>query len=255
MAVILVDTHAHLCSESFSGDLEEVLRRAAARGVLAVLAVSETLADAQENLALASRHPMVKPCAGLHPEVLDEGEAAEMLAFILENRDRLAAIGEVGLDYWIAQDAAQRELQRKIFAQHIALAKQLELPMTVHSRSAGRHAIALLREHHAKNAVLHAFDGKASSAAEGLDAGYYFSVPPSVVRSPQKQKLIRHLPMERLLLESDSPVLGPDREERNEPANVRIACEQIAAIKGLPVDDVARITTENARSLFPCAFP
>ncbi len=250
----LVDTHAHLCSESFSQDLGEVLHRAAARGVTAVLAVSETVADAQENLVLAARHPMIKPCAGLHPEVLDEREAEEMLAFIRENRDRLAAVGEVGLDYWIAQAPAQRDIQRRIFVRHISLARELDLPMTVHSRSAGRHAIALLREQGAQKVVLHAFDGKASSAKEGLEAGYYFSIPPSILRSPQKLKLLRHLPVERLLLESDSPVLGPDREARNEPANIRIACEQIAAIKGLPVEDVARITTENARLLFPRGF-
>jgi TatD DNase family protein len=83
----------------------------------------------------------------------------------------------------------------------------------------------------------------------GVELGYYFSISPSIVRSPQKQKLVRHLPLDRLLLESDSPVLGPDLAARNEPKNVRLACEAIAQIKGLPVEEVARVTTDNARRL------
>jgi TatD DNase family protein len=86
-----------------------------------------------------------------------------------------------------------------------------------------------------------------------VEVGYYFSIPPSIVRSPQKQKLVRHLPFDRLLLESDAPVLGPDPSARNEPKNVRLACEAIAEIRGLSVEDVARATTENARRLFPRA--
>jgi len=102
--------------------------------------------------------------------------------------------------------------------------------------------------------LLHAFDGKASAAMAGLEAGYYFSIPPSVVRSVQKQKLVRHVPLERLLLESDSPVLGPTPDERNEPQNVWIACAEVARIKGLSMEEVARVTTQNARHLFPRAF-
>ena len=101
---------------------------------------------------------------------------------------------------------------------------------------------------------MHAFDGKAASARAGIEAGYYFSIPPSIVRSPQKQKLVHHLPLERLLLESDAPVLGPEKDVRNEPCNVWLSCQHIAAIKGLPVDEVARTTTANAKRLFPRAF-
>ena len=87
-----------------------------------------------------------------------------------------------------------------------------------------------------------------------MEAGYCFSVPPSIVRSPQKQKLVRHLPLEHLLLESDSPVLGPDKDVRNEPCNVWVSCREIAAIKGVSVEEVAETTTANARRLFPRAF-
>lgn len=250
----LVDVHAHLYGEAFAGDMEEVLLRARGAGIAHILAVSETLEDAEEILELSKKEPMVKPCAGLHPESAGEEELQAMLSFIRIHSGQLACIGEVGLDYWVAKDEKARGIQRKVFSAQVALALELDLPLNVHSRSAGRHAIELLRQLGAKKVLLHAFDGRASSAALGLEAGFYFSMPPSLVRSPQKQKLLRSLPLERLLLESDSPVLGPTPQERNEPANLRITCSEIARIKGVSEQEVARITTSNALELFPGAF-
>ncbi len=250
----LVDVHAHLCAPEFAEDLAAVLNAAAAAGVARVLAVGETLEDAQRNLALAERFPMVRACAGLYPTILDEAAAEDMVAFICEQLDRLAGIGEVGLDHWIVKEEAERAVQRKILARFVALSNELDLPLNVHSRSAGRAAIALLRKQGARRVLLHAFDGKASSAQDGVAAGYYFSIPPSVVRSPQKQKLVRALPLDRLLVETDSPVLGPDPTQRNEPKNAVLACRAIADLKGVPAEEVARITTANARALFPRAF-
>ena len=250
----LVDAHAHLYAPQFADDLDEVVARAAHRGVQAVLCVSETVAEAERVIELADRHPLIKACAGLYPTILDRDAAAAMLDFIRQHQDRLVAIGEVGLDYWKVQDAADREVQRDILAQHIALSRELDLPLNVHSRSAGRHAIAWLRENGARHVLLHAFDGKAATARAGIEAGYYFSIPPSIVRSPQKQKLVRHLPLEHLLLESDAPVLGPEKDVRNEPCNVWLSCRHIATLKGVPVEEVARITTANAKRLFPRAF-
>ena len=250
----LVDAHAHLYAPAFTDDLEAVLARAADRGVQAVLCVSETVAEAERVIQIADRHPLVQPCAGLYPTILDRGAASDMLAFIRRHRDRLVAIGEVGLDYWKVQDAADREVQRDILAQHVALSRELDLPLNVHSRSAGRHAIGWLQENGARHVLMHAFDGKAATARAGIEAGYYFSIPPSIVRSPQKQKLVRHLPLEHLLLESDSPVLGPQKDARNEPCNVWLSCQHIAALKDVPVDEVAHTTTANAKRLFPRAF-
>ncbi len=250
----LVDVHAHLCAPEFAEDLPAVLEAAAAAGVTRVLAVGETLEDARRNLELADRFPVVRPCAGLYPTILDEAAAEAMAAFIRQHRGRLVGIGEVGLDHWMVKDEAAREVQRKILARFVALANELGLPLNVHSRSAGRATIQCLREQGARHVLLHAFDGKASSAQEGVAAGYYFSIPPSVVRSPQKQKLVRALPLDRLLLETDSPVLGPDPARRNEPKNVAEACRTVADLKGLSMDEVAAITTANARALFPKAF-
>jgi TatD DNase family protein len=120
----------------------------------------------------------------------------------------------------------------------------------VHSRSAGRHAIALLTECGATRVQLHAFDGKYSAALPAAEAGYFFSIPPSVVRSRQKQKLVKRLPLACLLVETDSPVLGPTPDERNEPANIRISIKAIAEIKGVHEDQVIEAVNENTRKLY-----
>lgn len=250
----LVDAHAHIVASDFAADREAVLERAAVAGVARVVAVVENLDEARENLALAQQHPLLSSAAGLYPTVLDREAAAAMVSFIRDHRDRLVAIGEVGLDYWVVTAEPQRALQREILASFVDLSVELDLPLNVHSRSAGREAIRFLRERGARRVLMHAFDGRAQYALEGAEAGFFFSIPPSVVRSPQKQKLVRRLPLEVLLLESDAPVLGPEPRVRNEPANIRVACETIASIKGLAQETVAEVTTANARRVFPRAF-
>lgn len=247
----LLDAHAHLCDPAFDADLPAVLERGRAAGVGAVVAVGETLADARKNLELAARFPgTVLPAAGLYPVHLDLAQAEAVLALVRERRRDLVAIGEVGLDHWKVQDEAGRELQREIFLRFVALAAELDLPLNVHSRSASRHAVTLLLERGARRVLLHAFDGKVSTALPAVEAGFFFSIPPSIVRSAQKQKLARRLPLTCLLLETDSPVLGPVPGERNEPANLSVALAAVAEIKGLRVEEVAEAVTENSRRLF-----
>jgi len=246
----LVDTHAHICDSAFDPDRDAVLERARKAGVAAVVAVGETLADARRNLELARMHPNLRPAAGLYPTFLDLGQAKEMENFIRSHRERLAAIGEVGLDFWAVKEDEQKALQREIFRMFIDLSRELDLPLNVHSRSAGRHAVALLLENNAARVQMHAFDGKASVALPAVQAGYFFSVPPSIVRSRQKRKLVRHLPLSCLLAETDSPVLGPEPKTRNEPANLIHSIEAIARIKAVDVEAVAEAVVENARRLY-----
>jgi TatD DNase family protein len=250
----LVDTHAHLCDPLFEPDLAEVLDRAKAAGISAVLAVGEDLPDAEKNLQLAVRHPMIHPAAGLYPTNLDPAIAEKMLAFIRSHRKEFVAIGEVGLDYWIVKDEAEREIQRAIFRRFIDLGKELSLPLNVHSRSAGRHAVAVLLETSAKKVQLHAFDGKVSAALPAVEAGFFFSIPPSIVRSEQKHKLARKLPLSSLLIETDSPVLGPVPKERNEPRNAVVAVKAIAELKGIAEAEVIEAVEENTRRLYGEAF-
>ncbi len=247
---LITDTHTHICDASFDADREAVLARAAAAGLGAVVAVGEDLADAERNLALAREYPILKPAAGLYPTHLDRAAAAAMVDFIRTHRDVLAAIGEVGLDFWMVKSGEERNIQREIFTTFIDLALELDLPLNVHSRSAGRHAVELLLTRGARRVQMHAFDGKFAAARPALEAGYYFSIPPSIVRSRQKQKLVRHLPLESLLVETDSPVLGPDPLARNEPANLTVAVDAIAEIKSLRPADVTAVVAANTQSLY-----
>ncbi|MCF8080002.1 MAG: TatD family hydrolase [Desulfobacterales bacterium] len=252
MAVLppLIDTHAHICDESFDRDRARVLARAEAAGVAAIIAVGEDLADAEKNLALARRFPILRPAAGLYPTLLAPAAADEMVSFIRRHRDRFWAVGEVGLDFWAVKEQTERAVQRKIFARFIDLARELDLPLNVHSRSAGRHAVQMLIERGAVSVQLHAFDGKFSTARPAVEAGYYFSIPPSIVRSRQKQKLVSHLPLDRLLVETDSPVLGADRAVRNEPANLPLAIGAVAEIKQVSEEAVRAAVGQNAQDLY-----
>lgn len=246
----ILDTHADLCDSSFDEDLEEVLNRAAEAGVCTVVAASEDLSDARKNLQLSEIYSMIRPAAGLYPGNPNQRQAEEMIAWIRKNRARLWAIGEVGLDFWVAKAPEDRELQTNIFSMFVDLSLELNLPLNVHSRSAGRHVIDILLARGAKRVQLHAFDGKFGTALAAVEAGYFFSIPPSVARSRQKQRLIRNLPLSCLMVESDSPVLGPEAGERNEPANIRVAIETIAHLKGETIQTVAEEVYNNSCRLY-----
>jgi TatD DNase family protein len=246
----LIDCHAHLGDSVFDVDRREVLARARASGVAGVVAVGETFEDAERNLRLADEHAEILPAAGLFPTYLDFGQAGRVEALIRERRDRWIAIGEVGLDHWKVKKDADREVQREIFTRFVRLSLELDLPLNIHSRSAGRQVIEVLLQREARRVQLHAFDGKPASAMPAVEAGYFFSVPPSIVRSRQKQKLVRRLPLSCLLLETDSPVLAAEPGERNEPAHVRISLEAIAELKGVAEEEVAEAVTANTERLF-----
>jgi TatD DNase family protein len=246
----VIDTHAHLCDPVFDADREAVIARAKAAGVSKIISVAENMADARRNIALADIYPEILPAAGLYPAHLDVSRAEEMMNFIRINRNRLTAIGEVGLDFWVVKEDRDKEIQKEIFVGFIDLSLELDLPLNVHSRSAGRHAVAVLMERGAEKVQLHAFDGKYGAAMPAVEAGYFFSVPPSVARSQQKQKLVKQLPLSCLMVETDSPVLGPMPNERNEPERIVIAVEKIAELKNIHPQSVLEAVWENTRKLY-----
>jgi len=246
----IIDTHTHFCDPSFDPDRNQVLAEAIEAGVVAVFTVSETMADAKKNFTLAQEFLQVLPLAGLYPTHLDLDAADAMINYIRSNREKLVGIGEVGLDFWVVKDEAELEIQQEIFTRFIQLSNELSLPLNVHSRSAGRQVINLLLKHQAKKAQLHAFDGKYSTAQPAIEAGYYFSVPPSIVRSRQKQKLVKSLPLSCLLVETDSPVLGALPDQRNEPQYILFAINAIAEIKGVLPDEIADRALENTLKLY-----
>ncbi|KAJ6666917.1 hypothetical protein lerEdw1_018919 [Lerista edwardsae] len=259
-----VDCHCHLAAPEFHG-----------ANVLALVVVAEHLGDFEKIIQLSERYPgFVYPCLGVHPvQSIQRGhersvtlkcsfsihtsssrqDLDEALPLIELYKDCLLAIGEVGLDFTprFASTEEQKQEQRQVLIKQIQLAKQLDLPLNVHSRSAGRPTINLLKEQGAERVLLHAFDGKPSVAMEGVKAGYFFSIPPSIIRSEQKQKLVKQLPLEHICLETDSPALGPEKQVRNEPKNIFIAAEYIANIKGVSLEEVLDMTTKNALKLFP----
>jgi TatD DNase family protein len=246
----IIDTHAHLCDQVFAKDISEVLQRAKDNGVSTVITVSENLIDGQKNLKLAEDFSQILPAAGLHPDNPDPEAAETVSTFIRREQKKLIAIGEVGLDYWVAKEEPKRALQQEIFKQFIKLSLELDLPLNVHSRSAGRYAVSLLLENDARRVQLHAFDGKISAALPAVEAGIFFSIPPSIVRSRQKQKLARQLPLTCLLVETDSPVLGPVPGERNEPFNAGVVVSTIAELKNINRQEVIETTFQNTTRLY-----
>ena len=223
-----------------------VVEEARQAGVAALITSGIGYDDCLRVLSI-SDNTYIYPTLGIEPYDLNGYEM--VLDLIAKNRDRVVGVGEVGLDYYIGARNT-RETQRRVFGEFIELAKSLDKPLVIHSRSAGKYALEVLFEHGAEAVVMHAFDGAASEAEKGAARGYYFSVPPSVVRSEQKQKMVRRLKLENLLLESDAPVLGPERGVVNKPSNIKISAEAIARIKNITVEKVVEKTSENAKFLF-----
>ncbi len=246
----LVDTHCHLGADAFDGDRDAVIARARAAGVACAIIVGQNPAENLRVLSLCRDEPFLRPAVGQHPDQPDEAAAEESLRIARANLSDLAAIGEVGLDHRVVEDPDVRRTQLRIFQRFIELAVECGLALTVHSRSAGHYAIDALIDGGAPRAVLHAFDGKAKYALRGCEAGFGYSIPPSIVRSEQKRRLVDALPLDALLLESDAPALGPTHDARNEPANVVVALDAVAAIKAVERDEVAAATTANARRFF-----
>ena len=244
----LVDVHSHI---HIIENVEEIVSRALDVGVIAIITSSEG-DDYEKALNVARKFDNVFASIGLHPTKADNSSLVEkVIEFIEEHKEEIIAVGEVGLDYYRIRDDDKRKIQQEVFRRFIELAIDLDKPLVIHSRSAGKYCIEILAEYKPKRVVMHAFDGNYKYAKRGAMLGFKFSIPPSIVRSQQKKNLVKALPLNALLLESDAPALAPKKGEPNEPANIIYSLEAIAEIKRMPKEDVAEILRKNTLEIFP----
>lgn len=254
---MLIDSHCHFNFNAFDEDRAEVLARAKAAGVLALINPGTDLDDSRQIVALAETNPNLYAAVGFHPNDaanFDETALAELR--ILTSHPKVVAIGEIGLDYhW---DKAPRPVQWEVFEQQLALAKEVSKPVIIHQREAAADTMAVLREwgagQHHPGLVLHSFSGDRVMAEEALALGFYLGVsgPVTFKNARDLPEIVIASPLERLLVETDAPFLAPHpfRGKRNEPAYVKLVAERMAALKGLSTAEMSRRLTENTLALF-----
>lgn len=255
----IFDSHAHYDDEKFAADREELLSSLPAKGVSRVLNIGCDLASSKASLALAAHHADIWCAVGIHPHSAREArEAPDYLAQLAEwaGEEKVVAIGEIGLDYHY--DFSPREIQREVFAEQLSLAKELDLPVVVHSREATADTLALLREYRPKG-VVHCFSSSRETAREILSLGIYLGYT-GVVTFPNARKVIgavEDTPLDRLLLETDCPYMAPVplRGKRCDSSMIRYTAERIAQIKGISPDEIIRSAYENTCRLFGIALP
>ena len=251
----LVDTHAHLDSGQFRDDLDGVVARAREHGVGTILTVGCDLPSSRTSIELAARFDHVWASVGIHPHdaaTVDDQALAELKG--LAAQAKVVAIGEVGLDFY--RDRAPRETQRQAFRAQIRLARELGKPLIVHDRDAHDEVLAILRDEGASEVggVMHCFSGDLALARECVAMGFFisFAGPLTYPANAALRAVAEGLPIDVMLVETDCPYLAPQpwRGRRCEPAYVSTTAETLAAVKGLTLDDVARVTSLNALRLF-----
>jgi len=266
---ILIDSHAHLDFSQFDDDREAAIERAREAGLVAILNVGTDLASSRAAVALAERYDFIYAAVGVHPHdartvtlaVLDELCA-------LARHPKVVAVGEIGLDYY--RDLSPRPVQRRAFADQLALAAELGLPVVVHSRDAHDDVLAALREWNRfppgggieGGGVLHSYSAGPERLEEVLGLGFSIGIsgPVTFSKANRLRAVAAIVPLERLLVETDCPYLTPRPYRdltpkpyggrRNEPAYVRYVVEAVARARGVPAETVAQATVDNTRRLF-----
>jgi len=252
---MLIDSHAHLEMPEFKKDLEAVIQRAKETGVEYIFTVGTEKKDWKRALEIAESHPSIYAVLGVHPhnaKEIDE-ETYPMLREFCRS-EKVRAYGEIGLDFF--RNLSPRDLQLKRFREQIAFAKELGLPVVIHDREAHRETLEILKSEGAKDCggIIHCFSGDYEMARACMDMGFYISIPGSITfkNAEDLRETVRTIPMESLLVETDSPFLTPDpfRGKRNEPSYVRYTAQKVAEIKKISFEKVAEMTTKNARRVY-----
>ncbi|MGG6312041.1 TatD family hydrolase [Paenibacillus macerans] len=252
---MLFDTHTHLDAPQFDEDREEVIERAVAQGVTRMINIGFNRETIPSTMKLAESYDFIYAAVGWHPQdavTMQEGD----LDWIAElcKHEKVVAIGEIGLDYY--WDTSPKEVQHEVFRKQIGLARSLGLPISIHNRDAHEDVVRILREEkaHEVGGVMHSFSGSWEIAKMCLDLGFHLSFggPITFKNAKQPKEVLAKTPMDRLLIETDSPYLTPHpfRGKRNESAHVRLVAEMAAELKGVTLEEIAEITTRNALERF-----
>ena len=249
----LFDTHAHYDADAFDADRLEVLASMPGQGVELILNPGCDLKSSKESIRLAEKYDYIYASVGVHPH-----EVSEMTSQTIEELRRLAAhekvvaIGEIGLDYYY--DFSPRELQQFWFRQQLRLAESVNKPVIIHSRDASQETFDIIKSSPVRRGVIHCYSGAWQMAKDYVDMGFFIGVGGVVTFSNAKKlvEVVDKIPIEKILIETDSPYLAPNpnRGKRNDSRNLQFVVEKIAEIKKLSPEDVAKITFDNAKSLF-----
>ena len=246
----VTDTHCHLDFKNFNKDRDEVIERALKAGVTTMINSGIDLKTNKKSLELAKKYDFIFATLGLNPNSLDEMTDEDVdatLDHIRSHAKEIVGVGEAGLDYYRCPDQKGRDRQREVFRKVVDLARELDLPQVIHARLAEEEAFDMVKD--LNKVVFHCYSGTVGTMREAIDRGFYISLATVVCKSVQHQVLARQVPLELLLIETDSPFLSP-KKGRNEPAYVIESLNLIARIKGLSPEDVANATTSNAKRIF-----
>lgn len=268
---MLTDTHCHLDYDKFDPDRDDVIERAINSGVTRMLVPGLQLKSSRDAVLLAEAHPSIFAAVGFHPTDLDDFSEQKFLALKqFGSHTKVVAVGEIGLDYYWVKDAGQRGFQRTALLQQLQWAQEINKPVIVHMREendawfgdASRDLLHILMEWHSglsgnlveNPGVLHSFNGDLETAQKALAMNFYLGItgPVTYKNGDKNRELAAQLPLEKLLIETDSPFLTPvpHRGKRNEPAYVRHIADKIAEIHSKSPAEIAAITTANAARLF-----
>ncbi len=254
---MLIDSHAHIQGKEFTGEAADVIARAREAGVGKIIAVGGAgdMSSNTEAVTLANAFPNIYATVGMHPhDAKDVGEEELQKLRELAANEKVVAVGETGLDYYY--NHSPHDMQRRVFTQFIHMARETGLPIVVHERDAAQEAVELLRGESGGNlcGVIHCFTGNYDAARAYLDLGFYLSFTGIITfkNAEPLRDVVRRIPLERMLVETDSPYLTPvpHRGKRNEPAYVRLVAETVAKLKEISLDEVAAVTTRNVCDLF-----
>jgi len=249
----LVDTHCHLDFPEFDPDRDQVIERARQAGVIYLVNIGSSLESSERSVALAAHYPCVYATVGIHPHDADS-VTASMLASIrqLAQQKKVVAVGEIGLDYF--KNYSDPKNQLPLFEQLTSLAKDLHLPLVIHSRQAAEDTVKVLRSAGSYKAVVHCFSGDEKFLDACLGLGFYISFTCNLTykKAQRTRELAKQVPLDRLMLETDAPFLSPEgsRGTRNEPQAVQMLARELARIKEIDVGAIAAVTTANAKTFF-----